>query len=277
VTGTYTLHYKWVKWMEKILQKLEVVNTHDVADHLGITKEHASVLLHRLTKEGIAEKVIKGLYYIKPNRESKRPPNRYLVASKIQADSVLCYHSALELHGLSHQQFYTVFVHSAKRFNPFTFKNIRYHHVQLKDPDFEVEEVTVRDFKIRTTRLERTILDCSQKLRFSGGWEELYHSLDNNISVNPLRVFSNTNKLYNSKLTYRKMGFLFDLYYNRWNFNKDLYQNMKNIILTKMLDYEELKRLRVFSETFEDEDLITDSEWNIKYPAIDEAEEELVW
>jgi predicted transcriptional regulator of viral defense system len=262
--------------MLKQLEDLEVVNTPEVANELNITKEHASVILHRLSLKGKAVKIRKGIYYIKKNEDSLRPPNRYLVASKLAPDSILSYHTALELHGIAHQQFYTVFVHSSKRFNSFTFNGITYHHVYLKKPLFDLKELVIKGNRIRTTSLERTVLDCSQNLHYSGGWEELYNSLNTSIKIDPLRVIANVNEIYHSNLSYRKVGLLFDLFKDNWKYDVKLYKNIKDTLLTKVIDYNELKRTRIFSERLKNVDLVLNPEWNVKHPYVMEREGEYV-
>lgn len=264
--------------MEKALVDLQVVTTDDVAAYLQVTKEHASVILHRWTQKQKAEKIRKGMYHLKASSDSKRPPNRYIVATKLAPDAVLCYHSALELHGIAHQVFYTVFVHSSKRFNPFTYKNVTYHHVELKAPDFDVTELTIHGRKVKITSLERTLLDCIHNLRFSGGWEEFYNSINTQIEIDLIRVFTDTFHLYNSKSTYRKIGFLIDHMQDTWSFNHALFRKMKETLKTKYLGQEELKRTRIFSELLNSKyELKIDKEWNIKYPKTEEPEEELVF
>jgi predicted transcriptional regulator of viral defense system len=277
---SYILHYinKGGITIEKALEDLQVVTTEDVAEYLQVTKEHASVILHRWTLKQKAEKIRKGMYHIKASSDSKRPPNRYIVAAKLAHDAVLCYHSALELHGVAHQVFYTVFVHSSKRFNPFTYRNVTYRHVELRAPDFDVAEFTIHGHKVKSTSLERTLLDCVHNLRFSGGWEEFYNSVNTQLKIDLIRVFTDTFHVYNSKSTYRKIGFLIDHMQDRWSLNHDLFRQMKDILKTKYLGREELKRTRLFSELLNSKyELKVDEEWNIRYPKIEEAEEELVF
>jgi predicted transcriptional regulator of viral defense system len=127
-----------------------------------------------------------------------------VVASKVAQDATLCYHSALELHGVAHQVFYTVFVHSSKRFNPFTYKDVTYHHVELRKPDFDVKEFTLHGHQVKSTGLERTILDCVHNLRFTGGWDEFFNSINIPMKIDLILYFTDAFHIYNSKNTYRK-------------------------------------------------------------------------
>jgi len=111
-------------------------------------------------------------------------PDRLLVASRIRADGVLAFHTALELHGLAYSENAETQLLSAGR--PGTLKtsvgNVRFvaQPAALRRSGAELIGTQVMDRRgldVRATTLERTLLDCVERPDLAGGTEELGHAL----------------------------------------------------------------------------------------------------
>ena len=123
-----------------------------------------------------------GVYAVTPPGEDARAftPDPLLVASRLTRDSVLAYHSAFEALGFANQVFtqatYLTAGHRrSRRLEAHTF-------VALPPPrplgdeweDIGVETVQRQGLALRTTGRERTLVDCLDRPRYSGGLEELF-------------------------------------------------------------------------------------------------------
>ena len=113
------------------------------------------------------------------------PVDPYLIAGKLAKGSILAYHTALEFHGVAYstyEKFTYLDYHTAK---PFTFRNHLFQSIAFPralcrkaKETFACDEIIRDGVKIRVTTLERTFVDILDKPQLSGGWEEIFPSLD---------------------------------------------------------------------------------------------------
>ena len=186
-----------------LYQKL-LFSPRDVMEETG-TLRSAITLLNRYQKQGYVSKVRRGLYCVN-NLATKQPEaNKYQVASAITTTSYVAYHAAMEYHGLAHQVYYDVTVVTAQAFNSFEFDGNRYiaHQSSLTlgvDNPFA-------DSHMRVTSVERTVIDCIDRIDLCGGWEELVNCLQ---SIQYLREEQLVSVLdaYAKPTLYKKVGFL---------------------------------------------------------------------
>lgn len=116
----------------------------------------------------------------------QQPVDEYLIAAKLTPDAVIAYHGALALHGLAHSLRQEIVVLSRQSFvNPLRFRGNLYRAVTPPKalPDGEaltcgVETRSRQGVDMRITGLERTVVDCLDRLMVSGGWEEVWRSLE---------------------------------------------------------------------------------------------------
>lgn len=176
----------------------------DIEQELG-NKRSAKTLLLRYQRQGYITKVRRGLYCVN-NIATKLPEvNKFQIASALTSTSYVAYHTALEYHGLAHQIYYDVAVGSEQAFNSFEFDGNFYSchnipiHIGIDEP--------IADRHVRITNVERTIIDCIDRIDLCGGWEELVNCLQ---SVQYLREEQLKAILhaYNKIALYKKVGFL---------------------------------------------------------------------
>ncbi|NPA94300.1 MAG: transcriptional regulator [Thermodesulfobacteria bacterium] len=148
------------------------------------TKE---ALLAYYKKTGRVISIRRGLYAVVPPgaNPASYPVDPFLVAAKLTKDAVLSYHTALEFHGHA----YTVhehFIYSASRpLSPFTYRSHVFRGVRFPESlrragkeDFGVVTMDRSGLEVRVTSLERTLVDVLNRPDLSGGWEEIWRSLE---------------------------------------------------------------------------------------------------
>jgi len=135
---------------------------------------------------GAILQIRKGLYCSLPLGVSAKdcPVDSYLLASKLAPDAVLAYHSALDVHGRSYsiQQRLVYTTLKAPAGATFNFRGTTYRAVsppkQLGGREPEVQHLDRAGQQLRVTTLERTLVDVLDRPRLSGGWEEIWRSLE---------------------------------------------------------------------------------------------------
>ena len=143
--------------------------------------------MRHYTRTGRLLRVRRGLYLTVPRGFTPEncPVDPYLLASKVAPDSVLAYHTALELHGKAysvHEEF--VFLTRSK-IRPLNFRGQRYRGVtfpkKLRDKGCELFGVVSVDragLDVQVTNLERTLVDLLDRPSLGGTWEEIWRSLE---------------------------------------------------------------------------------------------------
>src|SRR5262245_28031300 len=109
----------------------------------------------------------------------------YLLASRLTADAVIAYHSALQLLGKAHSQSQRLTYLSAHRAKPFTFQDTDFVPVlvpaalrELPELGGGLREDRRRGLVVRVTGYERTLVDVLHTPEHGGSWEEIWRSLE---------------------------------------------------------------------------------------------------
>lgn len=145
----------------------------------------------------------------------------YLVASKLTDDAALGYHTALEFQGKAYSAFSRVFYLTKHRTRPcivasHTFRGVLVPkalrtkgkgHVCIKEYDRSGVSVPV-------TTLERTLVDVLDRPELSGGWEEIWRSLESVEFFNLDAVVEYALLLENAT-TIAKVGYFLDQHRER--------------------------------------------------------------
>lgn len=178
----------------------------DLAQQLGSMRS-AQTLLARYQHQGYVSKVRRGLYCANNIATLLPEVNKYQVASAITPSSFVAYHAAMEYHGLAHQVYYDVAVGSEQAFNPFDFDGNHYNCYHL--PISVGLDVPIADAHVRVTGVERTVIECIDRIDLCGGWEELVNCLRS------VQYFREEQliiilRLYGKTALYKKVGFLFE-------------------------------------------------------------------
>jgi predicted transcriptional regulator of viral defense system len=191
---------------------LEVFNLEEASEIVG-NKNNAKVLLNSYLKKGFVERIRRNLYCF-VGFNNNYSCNRYLIGSKINSTSYLGYHSAIELHGLSHQVSNVVYVLSDVYFKDFEFEGFYYKYSGKGIKNGISTYKMNKDIKY--TDLERSIVDCIDRPIFCGGENEI----DEILKISPVLNEESLMKYleeYNKKILYQKVGFFMEKYQENLN------------------------------------------------------------
>jgi len=177
-------------------------------------------------RRGYIGRIRTGLYYILPFGEDPKTyvVDRFLVGHKVAPDAIIGYHSALELLGAAYTPFNTVYVLSKSRRAPFTFQGMTYRQVYpptrlitAKAEAFGVEKLERSGVKIAVTGKERTVVDCVDRLAYTGGLEELFRSVEllPYLDLEKLAAYLD---LLAKGVLYAEVGFLLDGFAKKFDF-----------------------------------------------------------
>jgi len=180
---------------------------------VGARTEEA--LLAYYKKVGRLVIIRRGLYAIIPpgTDPDSYPIDPFLIAGKLRSDAVLSYHTALAFHGRAYSvQEYLTYSSTtpapAFHFRSQVFRGVRFPSTLRKagGEHFAVKSANRLGIDIRVTELERTLVDVLDKPRISGGWEEIWRSLEAIEFVDLEKVIHYTELLGNAT-TAAKVGF----------------------------------------------------------------------
>ncbi len=153
--------------------------------HVGPRTQESLVAYH--TRTGRLVRVRRGLFaVIPPEADSETYPiDPYLVASRLTPDSVLSYHTALELHGRAYSVWQHLSYLASRPVEPLTFRSHVYRGARFPEAlvregkeHFGVSTMERAGMTLKVTSLERTLVDVLDRPLRSGGWEEVWRSLE---------------------------------------------------------------------------------------------------
>lgn len=176
---------------DEFFRKYPVFTGEEFAKHfssfgeVGERTQEALLAYHQ--KTGRVVQVRRGLYAVIPPGADKDsyPVDPFLLAAKLTPDSVLSHHTALEFHGKAYSV-YTRFTYSAFRplelltFRSHVFRGTRFPNTLLRTGKVHVGVLTPEHagMELRVASLERTLVDVLDRPDLSGGWEEIWRSLE---------------------------------------------------------------------------------------------------
>lgn len=208
---------------EKIYQKIlsrKVVTFNEIIDESKeIIGEKDPKYIHdkyvrKLLEEGKLQRVRRDLYAVVPPLENKKDynPDEFLVASKIKENYYLGYHTALDWYGCAYSRYNEVYiaVNAESRFDQFRHQGTRFRPVFVQDIDLGVEGKKHYGQVIRVSCKERTFIDCLDRPKYAGGWEESLKSLQRLDGLNFDRLIDILGQ-YEKDLLWRKTGLVLSL------------------------------------------------------------------
>ena len=207
---------------ESFFRRHPVFTGEEMAEHLSSngeagTRSQESLLAYH-TKGGRLLRVRRGLFAVVPPGAdaSTYPVDPYLVAAKLTRDSVLSHHTALEFHGRAYSMWQQVTYSASRPLEKFTFRAHVFQGTKFPEAmrrsgkeHFEVLTRERAGVAVRVASLERTLVDALDRPHLSGGWEEVWRSLESVEFFDLDRVVEYTLLLENST-TAAKVGFFLD-------------------------------------------------------------------
>jgi len=194
----------------------EFIQWKQQASNANLRATHAQ--LQHYLKAGRLLRIRRELYAVIPPNQSRESltVDPYLIAGKVAPDSVIAFHSALELFGVAYSAFDQITYLSCHKTKPFEFQERWFQPVALpsklknkKDAFFEVETINRQGINIRICSLGRTYVDVLNRVDLSGGWEEVIRSISNISVMNIERVIEYCCKLDNAILS-AKVGYFIE-------------------------------------------------------------------
>ncbi len=206
--------------MQQYLEQLHSLKLFELKDMIELTgkKRSAQELLRNYVNRSLVVQVRRNLYSVTDLASKATVANKYEIGSHISESSYISYHSALEYHGIAHQLFYILYISSDSRFNNFDFEDIHYSY--CKSNTSEGVETPPMNSQVRVTNLERTIVDCLDRIDRAGGLEELIHSLAMITYLDEQRLLSYL-AAYDKAFLYKKAGFVLQLFQNVLKLSED--------------------------------------------------------
>jgi predicted transcriptional regulator of viral defense system len=192
----------------------------DVVSIVGKSKR-AAALLHNYQSRGVITKVRRNMYCILNLGTGEPDITKWQIGSAISSTSAIAYHSALEYHGFAHQLFFEIAVISSTRFNPINFNGISYVYYSNRNPVGIIHPQN--DPMVRITDMERTIIDCIDRIDLCGGSEELFNSLSAIRFVSEERLLNYLSSIHKSIL-YSKVGFVLSNFSESLHLSKDFFE-----------------------------------------------------
>ena len=177
----------------------------------------------KLFQHGFVEKVggskRRGKYYVKKDLEDTiffTNPVKEIV-NLYGSDITFCYHTALEIHGLSRYGMSNEIYINKKiskileQSNQFTIKTVK-----LPESDIGITKINYEKTEINVTDLERTIIDCIHKPKYAIGWENVLYAIKKVEHINERTLLDYLKKLKTPSL-YAKVGYLLEQFKEKWH------------------------------------------------------------
>jgi predicted transcriptional regulator of viral defense system len=158
-----------------------------LTEHGSHSQWTRKALLAHHRRQGRLLRVRRGLYAVVPPGVDPAhcPVDPHLLAAKMTDDAVLAYHTALEFFGRAHsvhQRFTYLTSRSARlvTFRSYSFLGVRFPKKLLSRHRERFAVITAErtGVEVRVTSLERTLVDVLHRPKLSGGWEEIWRSLE---------------------------------------------------------------------------------------------------
>ena len=226
--------------------------TLDDAARIVKSKTYAMTILKGYIEESLVVKIRRNLYGVTNLATKHIEANRYEVASALTPTAYITYHSALEFYGMANQVFNTMYVASESRFNSFEFDGLSY--IYAKSPTDIGIETPIMSYGIRITTIERTVIDCIDRIDRCGGSEEMLQCFGMIMHISEAKLLEALAS-YNKATLYKKAGFVLSRFRDRFNLSDDFFEICKeraNVGSKVLTSYEDCTEY--------------DREWNISYP-----------
>ena len=238
-----------------IAYDMRVFHLSEFVNKTGMSIFSASAALNRWKKAGFVYQTRRDLYCIKNPVGNIPAAHKFEIACKISDSSFLSYHSALEYYGIGHQVFNVVMVSSKSAFRSFTFDDCDYQSF-ITRIDMNGVICSRTNSNIRVTDLERTFVDCIDRIGRAGGAEELFHCFEGiyELDMKKIKIYL---ELYNKAHLYQKVGYVLEGLKNQINVQDDIIELCREKGKVAVDNFSATEKCDVFVK-----------EWNLYIPKI---------
>ncbi len=190
----------------------------DLEAHLGITRRKAYDLAQRMTRTNQARRLKNGLYALLPPTDWVDPEgyavNRYWTAANLMRGQpyFIAYYTAMDLHQMTQHPIRTVFVAATRQQKDLTVGPVRFRFVTLTEARFfGAETRKLEGNPVEVADLERTFLDCVDRMELCGGLEEVVRGYDRRHRDLDREKLLRYTLQFNSPVTAKRLGLLLEL------------------------------------------------------------------
>lgn len=215
-------------------------------------KETASSLLYKYKKRNLIVQIRKNVYLPTNPVDGFIDENKYEIGCNSVPNAYISYHSAMEFYGLQNQVFNRIYLSAPKRFRSFEFDFVEYMYAPDKFQEGIIQPELTKN--ILVTDIERTIVDCIDRLDLAGGIEELIYNLELINEANESKILYYLS-LYDKQVIYQKSGFILSSFKEQMKLSKEFFD-----ICKKMTG----KSVRYLTDKYESKTYIP--EWKLYVP-----------
>lgn len=191
----------------------------DAQKIMGSSAVATRLLLSDLAAKKWLIRLTPGKYLIVPlsaGEEAEQSENWYVIAKNLiePLPYYVSHYSALEIHEMTTQPIYTVYISTPNRKRPKEILGATYWFIYMQPKDmWGIEDVWVTPSqKVKVSDLERTIIDCLDRPDLCGGISEIAKGLwTKRSSIDYQKLVRYVNRL-NRKSVAKRLGFLLETY-----------------------------------------------------------------
>ncbi len=208
----------------KYYQKFATVPVFTLLDASRIigNKTSAPKVLNNMVKEGTVHRIRQNLYTCVNFGTGDDYASRFEIASYINQDSFISFHSALEFYGFYNQSYFDIQVCSTKRFAEFVYEGYTYKNYLT----FSLAQVnTIQGVKVAT--IERAIVDSINLIGKVLDAEELVKCLDLIHRVDENKILQMLS-IYKKEVLYRKVGYVLSFYKDELSLSDGFFKTCKD-------------------------------------------------
>jgi predicted transcriptional regulator of viral defense system len=204
-------------------QGKRIFNYADAVKAYGSSNRRLRELLSTLVKRGWLQRIEKGKYLILPleaGRQREWTEHEFIIASYLIEPYYIGFRSALNYYGYTEQISRTIFIVSTSRKlkSSKELSGVTYRFVFIsKRKFFGAKQISVDGSQVNISEPEKTIVDCLDRVRYTGGISEVAKALwygRNELDFNKMAEYSvrNGNQAASQRLGYliETLGFKAD-------------------------------------------------------------------
>lgn len=168
-----------------------VFTSEELSEHLSAngkvrSRTQDSLLAYYMNTDRLI-RIRRGLYAVVPrgSESDSHPIDPYLLASKLRPDAVLSHHTALQFFGRAYSVWQEFSYQTERPLKELTlrgqtFRGTNFPKALIRSDNqyFGVSTVAYSGMSVRVAGLERSLVDVLDRPWLSGGWEEVWRSLE---------------------------------------------------------------------------------------------------
>lgn len=185
------------------------------------SKEYTSKVMNTMVRNGNIHRVRKDLYTCVNFGTGDDFASRFQIASKINQNCFISFHSAFEFYGFYNQTYFEIQVCSPKRFSEFSYGDYLYKWFPT---DSMAQVQNIQGTKVVT--IERAIVDSVYRLGKLIDTEELVKCLDLIHRIDENKILEMLS-IYHQERLYRKIGYILSFYQKDFSISDSFFDTCK--------------------------------------------------